>query len=144
MPSLRIVTYHNKLTMRQKQRQCGNYGQSKKVSPLLWHKLATQTNFPNHRCNRPHLVGLNRRSQRPIFHFSAHSLQPKHCQCHVPRESVPLLRAPAAALHTTAVLLPLPPPPPPRASHSAACCLWPRGLSAGWCQPRRAAPQNTG
>jgi len=42
-----------------------------------------------------------------------------------------LLRAPAAALHTTAVLLPLPPPPPPRASHSAACWLWPRGLSAG-------------
>ena len=41
-----------------------------------------------------------------------------------------LLRAPAAALHTTAVLLPLPPPPPPRASHSAACWLWPRGLSA--------------
>ena len=52
MPSLRIVTYHNKLTMRQKQRQCGNYGQSKKVSPLLWHKLATQTNFPNHRWRR--------------------------------------------------------------------------------------------
>ena len=48
----------------------------------------------------------------------------------MPRESVLLLRAPAAALHTTAVLLPLPPPPPPRASHSAACWLWPRGLSA--------------
>jgi hypothetical protein len=42
------------------------------------------------------------------------------------------------------LLLPLPPPPPPRASHSAACWLWPRGLSAGWCQPRRAAPQNKG
>ena len=48
----------------------------------------------------------------------------------MPRESVLLLRAPAAALHTTAVLLPLPSPPPPRASHSAACWLWPRGLSA--------------
>ena len=48
----------------------------------------------------------------------------------MPQESVLLLRAPAAALHTTAVLLPLPPPPPPRASHSAACWLWPRGLSA--------------
>ena len=48
----------------------------------------------------------------------------------MPQESVLLLRAPAAALHTTAVLLPLPPPPPPRASHSAARWLWPRGLSA--------------
>ena len=44
---------------------------------------------------------------------------------------MPLLRASAAALHTTAVLLPLPPPPPPRASHSAAYWLWPRGLGAG-------------
>ena len=49
----------------------------------------------------------------------------------MPRESVLLLRAPAAALHATAALLPLPSAPPPRASHSAACWLWPRGLSAG-------------